>query len=87
MDQAQKQAVLKEVTIMRQLDHPNIVRFIEFIDSPTYYYIVQELVPGGEIFTMIVKYTYLSEDLSRWVITQIAHAIRYLHERGWYCPP
>lgn len=80
MDQAQKQAVLKEVTIMRQLDHPNIVRFIEFIDSPTYYYIVQELVPGGEIFTMIVKYTYLSEDLSRWVITQIAHAIRYLHE-------
>lgn len=80
MDQAQKQAVLKEVTIMRQLNHPNIVKFIEFIDSPTYYYIVQELAPGGEIFTMIVKYTYLSEDLSRWVITQVAHAIRYLHE-------
>lgn len=80
MDQAQKQAVLKEVTIMRQLNHPNIVRFIEFIDSPTYYYIVQELAPGGEIFTMIVKYTYLSEDLSRWVITQVAQAIRYLHE-------
>ncbi|EMG50540.1 hypothetical protein G210_2337 [Candida maltosa Xu316] len=80
MDQAQKQAVLKEVTIMRQLNHPNVVKFIEFIDSPTYYYIVQELVPGGEIFTMIVKYTYLSEDLSRWIITQVAHSIRYLHE-------
>ncbi|RCK54847.1 Serine/threonine-protein kinase srk1 [Candida viswanathii] len=80
MDQAQKQAVLKEVTIMRQLNHPNIVKFIEFIDSPTYYYIVQELAPGGEIFTMIVKYTYLSEDLSRWIITQVAQAIRYLHE-------
>lgn len=80
MDQQQKQAVLKEVTIMRQLNHPNIVSFIEFIDSPDYYYIVQELASGGEIFTMIVKYTYLSEDLSRWIITQVAHAIRYLHE-------
>ncbi|CAK9439582.1 uncharacterized protein LODBEIA_P36820 [Lodderomyces beijingensis] len=80
MDQQQKQAVLKEVTIMRQLKHQNCVRFIEFIDSPVYYYIVQELVSGGEIFTMIVKYTYLSEDLSRWIITQVAHSIRYLHE-------
>lgn len=80
MDQAQKQSVLKEVTIMRQLDHPNIVKFIEFIDSDQYYYIVQELAVGGEIFTAIVKYTYLSENLSRHVILQVASAIRYLHE-------
>lgn len=80
MDSNQKQAVLKEVTIMRQLDHPNIVKFIEFIDSPNYYYIVQELAVGGEIFTAIVKYTYLSEDLSRHAIIQLANAIRYLHE-------
>lgn len=80
MDQAQKQAVLKEATIMRQLNHPNIVKFIEFIDSDTYYYIIQEIAIGGEIFTAIVNYTYLSEDLSRHVITQVAHAIRYLHE-------
>ncbi|CUM53498.1 uncharacterized protein AC631_02332 [Debaryomyces fabryi] len=80
MDQAQKQAVLKEVTIMRQLNHPNIVSFIEFIDSSDYYYIVQELAVGGEIFTAIVNYTYFSEDLARHVIVQVAHAIRYLHE-------
>ncbi|KAG2732386.1 hypothetical protein G9P44_004803 [Scheffersomyces stipitis] len=80
MDQAQKSAVLKEVTIMRQLDHPNIVRFIEFIDSDLYYYIVQELAPGGEIFTAIVKYTYFSEDLARHVIRQVAEAIQYLHD-------
>lgn len=80
MDQAQKNAVLKEVTIMRQLNHANVVRFVEFIDSDVYYYIVQELVAGGEIFTAIVNYTYLSEDLSRHIITQVGHAIRYLHE-------
>lgn len=80
MDEKQKQAVLKEVTIMRQLTHPNIVEFIEFIDSEPYYYIVQELVSGGEIFSAIVNYTYLSEELSRHIIVQVAHSIRYLHE-------
>lgn len=80
MDNAQKQAVLKEVIIMRQLKHPNIVNFIEFIESDPYYYIVQELVGGGEIFAAIVNYTYLSEDLARHVIYQTALAVRYLHE-------
>lgn len=80
MDQAQKQSVLKEVTIMRQLNHPNIVRFIEFIDLDKYYYIVQELAVGGEVFTAIVNFTYFSEDVARHVITQVAHAIRYLHD-------
>lgn len=80
MDSVQRQSVLKEVTIMRQLKHPNIVRFIEFIDSNDYYYIVQELATGGEIFSAIVNYTYFSEDLSRHVIVQVAKAIKYLHD-------
>lgn len=80
MDLAQRQAVLKEVIIMRQLDHPNIVNFLEFIESEPYYYIVQELVPGGEIFGAIVNYTYFSESLARHVIYQVAQAVRYLHE-------
>lgn len=80
MDAAQKQAVLKEVIIMRQLDHPNVVKFIEFIETESYFHIVQELIVGGEVFAAIVKYTYLSEDLSRHIIYQVAKAIRYLHE-------
>lgn len=80
MDRAQKQAVLKEVIIMRQLNHPHVTKFIEFIESETYFYIVQELIVGGEVFAAIVNYTYLSEDLSRHIIYQVAKAVRYLHE-------
>lgn len=80
MDEAQKQAVLKEVAIMRQLAHPNVVLFIEFLHCDRFYYIVQELVAGGEIFTAIVNYTYLSENLARHVVYQVAQAVRYLHE-------
>ncbi|KAG7934779.1 hypothetical protein KL934_002705 [Ogataea polymorpha] len=83
LDKSQQASVLKEVTIMRQLDHPCIVRFYNFIETEEFYFIVQELVSGGEIFNEIVKYTYFSEDLSRHVITQVAQAIKYLHaEKG-----
>ncbi|KAH3671726.1 hypothetical protein OGAPHI_000431 [Ogataea philodendri] len=79
LDKSQQASVLKEVTIMRQLDHPCIVKFYDFIETEEFYFIVQELVVGGEIFNEIVKYTYFSEDLSRHVIIQVAEAIKYLH--------
>ena len=38
------------------------------------------VMEGGELFHQIVKLTYFSENLSRHVILQVAHGIRYLHE-------
>ncbi|KAJ5137560.1 hypothetical protein N7526_003793 [Penicillium atrosanguineum] len=77
---AERANILKEVQIMRNLDHPNITKLIDFSESRQYYYIVLELCPGGELFHQIVRLTYFSEDLSRHVITQVADAIEYLHE-------
>lgn len=65
---------------MRQLKHPSIVSLLSFSESPDYYYLVLELMEGGELFHQIVKLTYFSENLSRHVIVQVAEGIRYLHE-------
>lgn len=80
MNSNQRANILKEVQIMRQLDHPNIVKLIDFSESRQYYYIVLELCPGGELFHQIVRLTYFSEELSRHVIIQVAQALLYLHE-------
>ncbi|RPB14909.1 Pkinase-domain-containing protein [Morchella conica CCBAS932] len=72
--------ILKEVQIMRGLNHENIVSLISFSESRSYYYLILELCPGGELFHQIVRLTYFSEDLSRHVIVQVAEALRYLHE-------
>ncbi|KAJ9658305.1 MAPK-activated protein kinase Srk1 [Coniosporium apollinis] len=82
MNSSQRANILKEVQIMRQLDHPNIVKLIEFSESRQYYYIILELCPGGELFHQIVRLTYFSEDLSRHVIVQVAKALEYLHEEA-----
>ncbi|KAI9484170.1 MAG: kinase-like domain-containing protein [Benjaminiella poitrasii] len=72
--------ILKEVQIMRNMNHKNIVRLIQFSESDDYYFLVLELCKGGELFHRIVKLTYFSEDLARHVIVQVAEGIRYLHE-------
>merc|ERR1712230_328367 len=82
MNSNQRANILKEVQIMRQLDHPNIVKLIHFSESRQYYFIVLELCPGGELFHQIVRLTYFSEDLSRHVIVQVAKALEYLHEEA-----
>lgn len=65
---------------MSNLNHPNIVSLINFTESRSYYYLVLELLKGGELFHQIVRLTYFSENLSRHVIVQVAEALRYLHE-------
>ncbi|KAA1466271.1 Pkinase-domain-containing protein [Dentipellis sp. KUC8613] len=72
--------ILKEVQIMRGTSHPSIVKLLSFSESPEHYFLVLELLEGGELFHQIVKLTYFSENLARHVIMQVAQGIRYLHE-------
>jgi serine/threonine protein kinase len=72
--------ILKEVQIMRGISHPSIVKLYSFSESETHYFLVMELMQGGELFHQIVKLTYFSENLARHVILQIVRGIRYLHE-------
>lgn len=65
---------------MRGLNHPSIVKLISFSESAEHYFLVLELMEGGELFHQIVKLTYFSENLARHVILQVAQGIRYLHE-------
>uniref|UniRef100_V5EJ49 Protein kinase n=1 Tax=Kalmanozyma brasiliensis (strain GHG001) TaxID=1365824 RepID=V5EJ49_KALBG len=76
----QRANILKEVQIMRNLKHDGIVELQSFSESREHYFLVLELMEGGELFHQIVKLTYFSEALARHVILQVAHAIRYLHE-------
>ncbi|KAI8062279.1 kinase-like domain-containing protein [Gilbertella persicaria] len=80
LNQIQKASVLKEVQIMRTLNHPSIIKMLAFIETSDYYFLVLELMNGGEIFHQIVQLTYFSEDLARHCIRQVAEGIRYLHE-------
>ncbi|GJJ15637.1 MAPK-activated protein kinase Srk1 [Clathrus columnatus] len=80
LNSSQRANILKEVQIMRQINHPSIVKLLSFSESDEHYFLILELMEGGELFHQIVKLTYFSENLSRHVILQVAEGIRFLHE-------
>lgn len=53
--------ILKEIKILKKLDHPNIVKIYEYFENLNYFFIVMEYLGGGELFEMIVKKKRLSE--------------------------
>jgi serine/threonine protein kinase len=78
-NKSQMDSIYKEIAIMRRLDHPNVIKLYNYINTDTSCFIVMEFVSGGELFNQIVKLTYFSEELSRHIIIQVVMAVDYLH--------
>jgi serine/threonine protein kinase len=75
------QMVQNEVEILASCNHPNIVRLKEVFETDEHYYLLMELIRGGELFDKIVELQQYSErDASR-LIRQIVSALAHLHER------
>ncbi|PIA59643.1 hypothetical protein AQUCO_00400501v1 [Aquilegia coerulea] len=73
--------VKREISIMRRLRHPNIVKLHEVLATKTKIYCVMEFVKGGELFNKVAKARF-SEDLSRRYFQQLISAIGYCHSHG-----
>ena len=74
----------KEISAMKLINHPNVVRIFEVMASKTKIYIVLELVNGGELFDKIARYGRLKEDEARSYFQQLINAVDYCHSRGVY---
>lgn len=75
-------STIEEVTILRKLDHPGIVKIGEVYDSDDALYIILELVCGGELFDRVRKVGQLEENIAKLLFYQMLLAVNYLHERG-----
>lgn len=47
--------LLEEISILKSLDHPNIIKYYETYENKKYIYIVMEYWPGGELFDVIAR--------------------------------
>jgi calcium-dependent protein kinase len=68
-----------EFSILRVLDHPNILRMVESFEDDDTLFLVTELCEGGELFENIVDRGPTPEKGCATIITQILRAINYLH--------
>lgn len=76
--------LMHEIKLMRNLDHPNIVKYIGASIDETIgqLYIVQEWASGGSIAQLLKRYGPFSESVVRNYTRQILHGLSYLHSHG-----
>ncbi|EDW96910.1 MAP/microtubule affinity-regulating kinase 3 [Drosophila yakuba] len=77
-----RQKLHREVMIMKMLNHPNIVRLFQVIESERTLYLVMEYVSGGELFDHLVKNGRMQERDARVLFRQLVSAIEYCHSKS-----
>lgn len=79
-EQAQKMIV--EVSILKRLDHPNIIKIFECYKDKTSCYLVTEMCGGGELFEKIKSLRNFSEKMAANYMKQVLSAVAYMHSSG-----
>ncbi|KAM3130314.1 hypothetical protein pb186bvf_017610 [Paramecium bursaria] len=70
----------REIDIMRNLDHPNIIKLYETFEDSRNVYLVMELCTGGELFDKIIEKGHFSEKEAQQIFLQIIQAINHCHK-------
>ena len=71
--------VEREINIMREINHENVVRLYEVIAEPSHLHLVLELCTGGELFDRIIEREKYTERDARDAMENICSALAYLH--------
>ena len=70
--------IIREIKILKELNHPNLIKLYQIIEDNNYFFIVTEYASGGELFNLIVKNKHLSENDASIFFTQLIFALEFL---------
>lgn len=75
-------SIIKEIEILAQLDHPNIMKVYEYFMDKYNIYIAMELMEGGDLYEFLHKIKYFSEVEAAVIMKQLLSAVHYVHSKG-----
>jgi serine/threonine protein kinase len=73
--------IIQEGENLRRLKHPNIVELVDFYKDNEAFYLVTDLMSGGELCDKLLEKVYYEEDEARDVVRQLAATIAYCHSQ------
>ena len=80
--ESEYEEVINEYRILKQVDHPNLIRMYEFFDNSGKFYIVQDIVKGGELFDLIEERGKLPEHDVALLMKQVLSCLKYLADEN-----
>ena len=75
-----EKALINEINILKRLDHPNILKILEFHCTKNKCYIITEFCPEGELYNEIKEGNIFTESQTAYILYQVLSAIRYCHK-------
>jgi serine/threonine protein kinase len=83
-DPVKKRSVSREINLLQKLDHPNIVKFYESIDTNKTINLVMEHVKGKSMYSYLKaqKYRRVDEREAKSIFRQLVEAVAYLHKQN-----
>jgi calcium-dependent protein kinase len=82
LDEKEMDMLKNEISILKDMDHPNIVKMYEFLEDEKRIYIVTEICKGGELFDEILNRSKFDEKDGAIVMKQLLSAINYCHKKN-----
>ncbi|XP_078054914.1 serine/threonine-protein kinase NIM1-like [Mustelus asterias] len=76
------QPFMSEVQCMEQLNHPNVIRLYEMLETQSRLYLVLEYADGGDLFTKVSMHGRLLEYECKFIFVQIISAVKHMHENN-----
>ena len=74
---SEEKEIQNEIKILKTLDHPKILKIIDFFSTSTMYYIITEYCPLGELFHEIEKVGKFEEGPASFIMNQLFRAPRF----------
>eukprot|EP00904_Undaria_pinnatifida_P011167 jgi/Undpi1/7180/HiC_scaffold_22.g09654.m1 len=84
MEPRQVSKLYSEVSVMRELDHPHIVRMRQVFYSKRHIFMIMDLATGGELFNLVTKNPgdCATEAQIKRMLTNMLSAVGYMHRHG-----
>ena len=74
--------IIREINIMKNLDHPHIIKIYEFYRDKDNYYLINEFCTEGDLSEKLIKLKHLPEPIVKILMAQIFSAVLYLNNSG-----
>ena len=80
INSSNRKYVIKEIELLKNLEHPNIVKYYNYLKEENHIYIIMEYLEGCTLKQYIKENSEnITEDIARGIIKQLLNALSYLH--------